>query len=144
MSRSPKRKNNHYVPKYYLKRFRSKSDRQIGLYNLNSGAQTDEAPIKSQCARSYFYSKNPIFEDRLSALEAKQTLLLERIISQNHAPIQGTSDRQMLSAGIALQEGRTVSSAMQADRLADQFGRAMLRRSLESEGKFELVEALSR
>ena len=37
------KKNNHFVPRSYLKRFCSGSERQIGLYNLNSGQSVDNA-----------------------------------------------------------------------------------------------------
>jgi hypothetical protein len=63
VSNQPKKKNNHFVPQSYLRRFCSVSERHVGLFNLKSGRTVETAPIKSQCARDYFYTKNPIFEE---------------------------------------------------------------------------------
>jgi hypothetical protein len=72
VAKPPKKKNNHYVPQSYLRRFRSVSDRQVGLFNLKSEHHVETAPIKSQCSKDYFYTKNPLFEDEFSKLEARQ------------------------------------------------------------------------
>ncbi len=62
MPGEPNRKNNHFVPQSYLKRFKSVSEKQVGLFNLKSGLIVETAPIKSQCSRDYFYTNNPVFE----------------------------------------------------------------------------------
>jgi hypothetical protein len=78
--RMNKFKNNHFVPQRYLKRFRSVSDRQVGLYNLKSARTVEGAPMKTQCSRDYFYTKNPVFEQEFTKLEGNHERLFERIV----------------------------------------------------------------
>jgi Protein of unknown function (DUF4238) len=142
LSRQPKAKNTHFVPQSYLRRFCSVSDRQVALYNLKSGRTVETAPIKTQCSRDYFYTKNPILEDELSKIEGAQKTLFDRIIATESVPAPGSLDRSALSSYIMLQAGRTVSTVEHADHLADQFGRAILRTHLEKEGRDDLLAVL--
>jgi hypothetical protein len=140
--RMNKFKNNHFVPQRYLKRFRSVSDRQVGLYNLKSGRTVEGAPMKTQCSRDYFYTKNPVFEREFTKLEANHETLFERIIADEFVPAPGSCDRSTLSAAIMFQEGRTVTTAEHANHLANEVVKSVLRVHLEKEGKTDLLELL--
>jgi Protein of unknown function (DUF4238) len=135
-------KNNHFVPQRYLKRFRSISDRQVGLFNLKSGRIVEGAPMKTQCSRDYFYTKNPTFEREFTKLEANHETLFERIIADEFVPTPGSYDRSTLSAAIMFQEGRTVATAAHANHLANEVVKSLLRIQLEREGKTDLLELL--
>jgi hypothetical protein len=71
VSHHPKKKNNHFVPRSYLRRFCSLSERQIGLYNIRSDREVEGAPIRSQCSRDYFYTKDPSHEDHFAEIEGQ-------------------------------------------------------------------------
>jgi hypothetical protein len=142
LSGQQKKKNNHFVPQNYLERFCSVSDRQVALFNLKSGCIVKTAPIKSQCARDYFYTKNPIFEDQFSILEGHQKRLFGKIITENYVPASGTEDHHTLLSLIMFQAGRTVTSAAQQDHLANEFGKAILRKHSEKEGRDDLLAYL--
>jgi hypothetical protein len=142
VSNQPKKKNNHFVPQSYLRRFCSVSERQVGLFNLKSGHTVETAPIKSQCARDYFYTKNSIFEEQFSTLEGQQKSLFDRIISEQYVPKHGSDDHHALMALIMFQAGRTVATAAHQDHLANEFGKAMLRRHLEKEKRDDLLAYL--
>lgn len=135
-------KNNHFVPQRYLKRFRSLSNRQVGLYNLKSDRTVEGAPMKTQCSRDYFYTKNPAFEGELTKLEASHETLFERMIADEFVPRFGSYDRSTLSAAIMFQEGRTVTTASHADHLANEVVKSLLRIQLKKEGKADLLELL--
>jgi hypothetical protein len=135
-------KNNHFVPQRYLKRFRSVSDRQVGLYNLKSARTVEGAPMRSQCSRDYFYTKNPAFEREFTKLEANHETLFERIIADELVPVPGSRDRSTLSAAIMFQEGRTVTTAKHANHLAAEIVKSVLRVQLKKEGKTDLLELL--
>jgi hypothetical protein len=120
----PKKKNNHFVPRSYLRRFCSGSDRQIELYNLKSGRTVEAAPIKTQCSRDYFYTKNPIFEENFNKIEGKQERMLSDIIASQSVPAHESSDRGLLSRGVMFQAGRTATAVANADHLTNQFGKA--------------------
>jgi hypothetical protein len=118
------------------------SDRQVALYNLQSGRTVEGAPMKTQCSRDYFYTKNSAFEREFTKLESSHDLLFERIISDEFVPAPMSYDRSTLSAAIMFQEGRTVTTAEHANHLANELGKLLLRIQLEKEGKTELLELL--
>ena len=61
------RKQNHYVPRFYLKRFGS-TDRSIHLLNISSMKAVPDASIAKQCQRKNLYNSG--LEDGLSKLES--------------------------------------------------------------------------
>ena len=136
-----KAKNNHFVTAELLAReFRSLSDKQVALYNIKSGKTIPGAPIRSQCSRDYFYTKDRRFEDEFGRMEGRQAALLNQL--------EGT---KQIAAGlrpsrptgvIMLQAGRTVSNVAHADHLLNGLGKAMLRHHFEREGNTELLEYL--
>jgi hypothetical protein len=135
-------KNNHYVPRRYLKRFRSTSEREVALYNLKTARIVEKASIGDQCSRNWFYTKNPIFETTFTGLEAKFEGIFERMIADEFAPAPTSDDRQLLSAAIMFQEGRTVATAEQSVHLASEFIKFAMRHDLERKGEIDALAAL--
>ena len=137
-----KKKNNHFVPKSYLRRFCSKNDKQISLYNIKSDKTIEVAPIKSQCSRDYFYTKNPVFENDFAQIEARQKIILDKVsFSQNLHQLDSVC-RSELSSVITFQAGRTVSAADHDDHIANQLSKSILRHHFEREKKLDLLEYL--
>jgi hypothetical protein len=89
--------------------------KQIALYNLRSGLTVGAAPIKSQCSRDYFYTKNAVFEDNFGKLEARQEKLVANTLTTQTVPAPGSPERQTLLTGILFQAGRTATTAADAD-----------------------------
>lgn len=144
MSKLEKKKNNHFVPRYYISRFASVSNKQVGLYNLKSDLITDKAPIKSQCSRDYFYTKNPVFENEFAEIEGLHKQLLSKIVDNAHVPQPNTPEHYTLLSLIMFQAGRTATTAAHQDHLADQFGKAIMRKRYERENDREMLEFLDR
>jgi len=144
LSGKEKKENNHFVPRSYLVRFSSSSDKQVGLYNLKSGLIIEAAPIKSQCSRDYFYTKNPIFENEFAKIEGLHKQLLKKIVDEAYVPQLETPDHHTLLALIMFQAGRTATTAAHQDHLADQFGKVLLRKSFERDGDEEMLGYLDR
>lgn len=81
------KKNQHYVPKLYLKQFSINSDNhQIGLFYLNKEIFKKAVPLKSQAKENFFYGEDGIIEDTLSRLEADAAPFFKKIISTNSLP----------------------------------------------------------
>lgn len=139
-----KKKNNHFVPRSYLVRFKSVSERQVGLFNLKSGLIVETAPVKSQCSRDYFYTKNPVFENEFSKLEGEQKRLVTKIIDEEYVPAHDTSDHHLLLSLIMFQSGRTATTAEHQDHLANEFGKAIMRKSFEKDGRDDLLEYIDK
>jgi len=138
----PKKKNNHYVPQSYLKRFCSVSDRQVGLFNLKTELYVETAPIKSQCSKDYFYTNNPVFEDEFCKLEARQKELFDSIVDNELLPAKASEDDHHLLALLMFQSGRTASAAALSNNMLNQFGKALLKAQFEKDGNTEMLEFL--
>lgn len=66
-----KNKSQHYVPRVYLRNFAIDSDgKNIGAWIHKQGRYVDSAPIKSQCARPFFYGDDLILERAFQEPEA--------------------------------------------------------------------------
>jgi hypothetical protein len=67
----PEKKNQHFVPRVYLKHFSPvDSGKTIGLFNLNTSTTVEQAPTKSQCSRPYFHGNDEL-EDILADVEGR-------------------------------------------------------------------------
>ena len=65
-----KRKNNHYIPKFYLKRFSfNQEGKNIGLYNHHNKIFIQKTSIKHQASKNYLYGEDEEVELQLSKLE---------------------------------------------------------------------------
>ncbi|MDR3652154.1 MAG: DUF4238 domain-containing protein [Paludibacter sp.] len=70
------KKNHHYVPRFYLKRFSVNEDgKTIGLYNYNNNMFIQSAPIKHQASKDFLYGKEDDVETELAKLESAMAKL---------------------------------------------------------------------
>ena len=66
----PDKKKQHYIPKFYLKRFSMNEDEKtIGLYNFSNKKFITNASIPNQAYKNYFYDKDGEIEDALQKME---------------------------------------------------------------------------
>lgn len=73
-------KNQHFVPKCYLRPFTSEeAGVVINLYNIDRQKLIPTAPVKSQCSRDYFYGKDESLEKAIQHLEAQYAIALRAI-----------------------------------------------------------------
>lgn len=72
-------KNQHFVPKTYLRPFGNDDQRSINLYALGSKRCVEGASIKSQCSRNYFYGSEPVFEDFIQYFEGRYGQAIGRL-----------------------------------------------------------------
>ncbi|RYV01905.1 hypothetical protein SOPP22_12150 [Shewanella sp. OPT22] len=74
-------KNQHYVPKCYLKAFTLDSDgKAINVYNIDRKKLIPLAPVKNQCSRDYFYGKDEKLEDAIQFLEQSYGIALSELL----------------------------------------------------------------
>lgn len=65
------RKNHHYVPRFYLKRFSvNNGGKVIGLYNHKREIFIDNAPLKHQACEAFLYGRDDEVEAELGKLES--------------------------------------------------------------------------
>ncbi|WP_047396531.1 DUF4238 domain-containing protein [Cetobacterium sp. ZOR0034] len=71
-------KNQHYVPQFLLKKF-SLDRKTIKVYQKDKRSIIENAPIKNQCSKKWFYGKGKT-EDKLSQLEGDGAKVIKRVL----------------------------------------------------------------
>jgi hypothetical protein len=128
-----KKKNQHYVPRMYLRNFASGEKKAISLYNLPSKRVVSCAPIKHQCSAPYFYGQDLKLEDALEDIEGLIASVISGIISTNALPRNKSNDHFHLILFTLFQYARTKEMANAHNDIADKFLKAVL----EKEGSFD-------
>lgn len=73
-------KNQHYVPRCYLRPFTTdEKNVAINLWNIDRSRFIQGAPVKNQCSKSYFYGKNDRLEEAIQMLEREYASAYRRI-----------------------------------------------------------------
>jgi hypothetical protein len=76
----PSQKNQHYVPRCALKPFtRDQEGKAIHVFNISAQKMIEDAPVKSQCSRDYFYGKDLKLENMLKELEGQYARIVRSI-----------------------------------------------------------------
>jgi hypothetical protein len=101
-----KKKNQHFVPRHYLKRFSFDGGRRVRLFNLSNQLFVPEASLKNQCSSSYFYGEDPGIENALAELEGHAESLFSKVCDQRDIP-KSQSARRELIVTMALMHLRT-------------------------------------
>jgi len=87
MTKNTDKKNQHYIPKFYLRNFSYKgNNKQIGLFNLKRSFYHPTAKLKTQGARNFFYGKDGKVEDFLSKVEGKMSKVINSIVQTQLLP----------------------------------------------------------
>ncbi len=75
------KKNQHYIPKLYLRFFSFENNRnQIGFYNFKNKIFKSRIPLKHQASGDFFYGQDGKLEDWLNTVENFSTPVLKKII----------------------------------------------------------------
>lgn len=74
------KKNQHYVSQFYLRYF-SLNKKTTCLFNLKKELFIENAPIKDQCSKNFFYGRSDAFEDSLADLEQNVARTIKKLIN---------------------------------------------------------------
>lgn len=100
------KKKQHYIPKFYLKRFALK-DRKMYMYDITKDTLIFDGkpvPYKDQFYKNYYYGDDKLWENKLSELENKWDISFSNIIDGNY----NNSDIDNIKEFAIYQYGRTV------------------------------------
>ena len=75
----PQNKNQHFVPKVYLRQFSNADVPSINLYTINSDKLVQNASIKHQCSRNYFYGTESVFENFIQHFEGQYGTIMSSL-----------------------------------------------------------------
>lgn len=97
----------HYIPKFYLRNFSfCNNKKQIGIYNLLSKFFIQQAKLKTQGYKPYYYGKDGQLENILSEVELDVAPLIANILETNELPKRLSEDYQKLLLFVVLTEIR--------------------------------------
>jgi hypothetical protein len=95
-------KNQHYVPKFYLKRFYTRDTSYISFYDKNRKNFCPKTSIRKECSSEYYYGSDLKNENILSDIENDHNYLIESILSDAVLPEKGTLKHKQLLCLVAL------------------------------------------
>jgi len=103
-------KNQHFVPRCYLRAFASDGGGAMtNVFNLTRRRLIPNAPLKSQCSRSYFYGEDLFLEKALQKFEGPYAEMLREIRNPAYSLIERHA--QQLRAFWSLQHLRTEATS---------------------------------
>lgn len=75
-------KNQHFVPRCYLKEFTHNSENKaINVFNIDRNRCIPLTPVKNQCSKDYFYGQDERLEKAIQLVESSYATTLREIIS---------------------------------------------------------------
>lgn len=115
-------KRQHYVPKFYLRRFSYKNNKkQIGVFNTKTLFFFETAKLKTQSYKPYFYGKDGTIENAFKPVEDKASQLINKISRDNYAPQKQTEDYAILSFFLILSNLRNLATSEKINQSEDNF-----------------------
>lgn len=118
-------KNQHYVPRFILRKF-SKDERRISLVTLSNGRRVDGASIAGQCKADYFYGSDQLMEKSFQAEETKISKYLSTPTIPQLDSLPASAYDELL-AYVHYQQARTRGAAEHLSTTAGAFAKSMLR-----------------
>lgn len=101
----PERKNQHYVPQFYLHAWAT--DERVNTFHLESRNVFDQ-PLTQVCARNYFYG-NPVVEGELADLEGYHSWPIKELRKTRSLTDLSDMYRKLLYSFVTTQRLRTKS-----------------------------------
>lgn len=133
------KKNQHFVPKMYLKLFANADRRSIGVFNLKRGCFIPVGSISDQASKNWFYDRDGQIENVLGIFETRAAALIAQILAADRLPPRYGPDLYHLLTFIALQRERTEAAVSELNERTDRYMKAVLRHDPRSQ---HLVDAL--
>ena len=138
------RRNQHFVPQFYLRNFRS-AQKRVHLYDLGMMESRKDVGIKGQCYKRYFYGKDNKIEDVLSQLEGTSAKTLQALANTQKLPHRRSKAYRDMLIFVCMQYLRTQKRMRSFQRiLYKSVGRAFGNKTDVPEGivlgRFDLIE----
>ncbi|WP_165590540.1 DUF4238 domain-containing protein [Chryseobacterium aquaticum] len=112
------KKNQHYIPKFYLKKFSyNLNDKQLGIFNLDTEFFKIDAKLKTQASKSFFYGRDGKLEDALGGLEKIYGETFKKIILSHKLSKNNPNEKRELISFIVVSQLRNplqISNAQNA------------------------------
>ncbi|RKS75148.1 uncharacterized protein DUF4238 [Haloarcula quadrata] len=130
----PERKNQHYVPKHYLRAWAD--NERINVFPLSKGESFPDN-TSSICSRSYFYGNPPIVEDELQHVDGDHASSVRELRNNNLSDLSPRQIKLLLSF-ITTQRSRTKATKKDI-RAGEDFLRDAIRDDLKHDRYENLI-----
>lgn len=111
-------KNQHFVPRCHLRPFTSAEEGlAISLFNIERKKLIQNAPVKNQCSRDYFYGQDDTLEQAIQAVESSYAQSLKNLLQNSRALSE--DDKTIFRIFWLFQHMRTEAAAMSAVQMAE-------------------------
>ncbi|WP_372437525.1 DUF4238 domain-containing protein [Pseudomonas chlororaphis subsp. aureofaciens] len=112
-------KNQHFVPRCYLKQFTiDKANAAINLFNIDRLKFIPNAPVKNQCSGDYFYGKDVKLEAAIQSIESAYGNVLKSILKPGY--LLTKDHRDILRIFWTFQNLRTEAASKRAVEITDE------------------------
>jgi hypothetical protein len=109
-------KNQHYVPRCALKPFTLGGEGlAINLFNIDAARTIQNAPVKNQCSKDYFYGKDLRAENALANLEGHYTRIAASLMDERDLSAE---DEDWLRLFVVVQTRRTESAIRDIEKVS--------------------------
>jgi hypothetical protein len=101
------KKNQHYVPKFYLRNFSFENNKkQIGVFNVLNDRFIQTAKLKTQGSKNFYYGADGEVEDDLANIEGELAATIREMIDQQSPPTKNSKGHYGLLTFVALMDLR--------------------------------------
>jgi ribosome-binding factor A len=105
------KKNQHYIPKFYLRNFSfEKNKKQIGIFDISSQYFFAKATLRHQGSETFFYGNDGEIEEILCQIDYETAIVIKNILESKQLPKKDSDSHRLLVAFIALTDLRNPSS----------------------------------
>jgi hypothetical protein len=132
--KEPKKKRQHFVPKFYLRNFSFDGGDRLNLIHTGELRAILKAGLKGQCADNHIYGKDPAVENSLQDLEGVTAGVIRDILANRRLPDWGASEDFVLRTFVCLQWGRTKSHAKASEAMFDKMMKTAFGPAWQAEG----------
>ena len=129
----PQNKKQHYVPRFYLKRF-SSDEASINIWLVQHEKDIYGASLEDQCYKNYFYGKQLDVEQALGVLENNAYAFMETVETRRVLPIPWSPGHCFMILYVLMQYVRTEFYVDTIDDMHDRVLRHMYRQKMKSLG----------
>lgn len=132
------KKNQHYIPKFYLKIFSNNKDKKsIGVWHVEGEKYIKSGSIKSQASEAYFYGKDLELENAFGDFEGYIALLIKHLIENESPPQYYSVAHQDLLAFIIILNKRTKFAADELNEGTDKMMKSVLKHDAKLKNHLE-------
>ena len=111
-------KNQHFVPRCYLKAFTVNAENlAINLFSLDRKKLIQNAPVKNQCSRDYFYGQDDRLETAIQLIETGYAKAIRDLIVNNSS--LSNDNKIVFKIFWIFQHLRTEAAAMRAVQMTE-------------------------